>query len=318
MKTGAWFGLLGGMTWAIDTLLIGIVLSSQLMMGDTSVLFLAPLVSTFLHDLLSSLWMMIFLIMKGKLNLTVSKIRTRSGRFVMLGAILGGPIGMTFYVLGVQYLGASYTAAISAICPAMGAFFAFLFLKERLRLFNWIGLTTSMIFIMVLGLSTNGDAKSSFMGFLFVCICVISWSLEGVIYAYGVKNDEMTADEALQIRQWISALTYGIIIIPVFQGITFTFDVIRHFEFSLIALTSFIGTISYLLYYQSIKEIGPIKAMALNTTYSAWAVAFSILLLGTPFSWELTLCCMFILIGAMMAIMNPNARIKARLSSQFR
>ncbi len=50
MKRGAWFGLLGGITWAIDTILIGIVLSSQLMIENTSIIFLAPLISTFLHD----------------------------------------------------------------------------------------------------------------------------------------------------------------------------------------------------------------------------------------------------------------------------
>lgn len=251
------------------------------MMENTRILFLAPLVSTFLHDLLSSLWIMLFLIAKGKLKLTISKIKTRSGRFVMLGAIMGGPIGMTFYVLGVQYLGASYTAAISAICPAMGAFFAFVFLKERLKFFNWIGLTISIIFIMVLGLSNNnGDSKGSLIGFLFVCICVISWSLEGVIYAYGVKSDEMTADE-----------------------------VIQHSEFLIITLTALIGIASYLLYYQSIQLIGPVKAMALNTTYSAWTVGISILLLGTPFSWSLIICCIMIILGAIVTVMNPRYRI---------
>ncbi|HDR7001225.1 TPA: DMT family transporter [Bacillus cereus] len=319
MKRGAWFGLLGGITWAINTILIGIVLSSQLMIENTSIIFLAPLISTFLHDFLSSIWIMLFLTVKGNLILTFSKIKTSSGLFVILGAILGGPIGMTFYVLGIQYLGASYTAAISAICPATGAFFAFVFLKERLIFLNWIGLTISIIFIMVLGLSNNnGDSKSSLMGFLFVCICVISWSLEGIIYAYGVKNNELTAEEALLIRQLTSTLTYGILIIPLFNGITYTLEVVHHFEFTIIALTSLIGTASYFFYYQSIKEIGPIKAMALNTTYSAWAVVFSMLLLDTPFSWELIMCCTLILLGAILTIINPVTLIKLRFLIKFK
>lgn len=67
---------------------------------------------------------------------------------------------MTFYVLGFQYLGASYTAAISAISPATGTFFAFVFLKEHLKFLNCIGLTVNIIFIIVLGLSNNnGDSK---------------------------------------------------------------------------------------------------------------------------------------------------------------
>ncbi len=60
--------------------------------------------------------------LKGQLRTALSKLKTRSGRFVMLGALMGGPLGMTFYVLAVKYIGASYTAAISAIYPAVGAF----------------------------------------------------------------------------------------------------------------------------------------------------------------------------------------------------
>ncbi|MED2037645.1 DMT family transporter [Bacillus wiedmannii] len=307
MKKGTYFGLLAGIAWAVDTILIGMVLSSQLMMENKEVIFLAPLVSTFLHDFISSLWMMLFMMVRGKFKLTISKMKTKSGRFVMLGAIIGGPIGMTCYVLGVQFLGASYTAAISAICPAIGAFFAFIFLKERLSFINWIGLTISIIFIMILGLFNNsGCSKNCLIGFLFVCICVISWSLEVVIYAYGIKNDEMTAAEALQIRQFISALTYGGFIIPVFNSITFTLKVTQQFEFLMIALTALIGTTSYLLYYQSIKEIGPVKAMALNTTYSAWAVAISIIFLGTSFSWVLIICCLLVFLGAILTIVNPK------------
>lgn len=87
--------------------------------------------------------------------------------------------------------------------------------------------------------------KNSLMGFLFVCICVISWSLEEIIYAYGVKNNELTAEEAILIRQLISTLTYGIFIIPLFNGITYTLEGVHHIEFTIIALTSLIGTASY-------------------------------------------------------------------------
>lgn len=127
-----------------------------------------------------------------------------------------------------------------------------------------------------------------------------------MIYAYGIKNDEMTADGALQIRQFISTLTFGGFILPVFNSITFTLKVAQQFEFLMIALTALIGTTSYLLYYQSIKEIGPVKAMALNTTYSAWTVAISIIFLGTSFSWVLVICCLLALLGVIFTIVNPK------------
>lgn len=46
-----------------------------------------------------------------------------------------------------------------------------------------------------------------------------------------------------------------------------------------IALAALFATVSYLFYYRAISQIGASKAMALNITYSAWAVVISIVFL---------------------------------------
>lgn len=43
-----------------------------------------------------------------------------------------------------------------------------------------------------------------------------------------------------------------------------------------IILAGLFATISYLFYYKAISQIGASKAMALNVSYSAWAVVISI------------------------------------------
>ena len=45
----------------------------------------------------------------------------------MLGALLGGPVGMTGYLLAIKYLGPAYTAIISSLYPALGALLSYLF-----------------------------------------------------------------------------------------------------------------------------------------------------------------------------------------------
>lgn len=190
---GILYGAFSGFAWAVDTILIGIVLSSAIMMETKQVIFLAPLVSTFLHDFMSAMWMMIYMAMKGKLTTVLSKLKTRSGLFVVFGALLGGPLGMTFYVLAVKYIGASYTAAISAIYPASRSFFAFMFLKERLRSWNWLGLIVSMAGITILGFAgVSNSTESYILGFVFALICVLGWGLECVICAYGMKDNEVS------------------------------------------------------------------------------------------------------------------------------
>ncbi|CAM4064746.1 lic-1 operon protein [Bacillus manliponensis] len=310
---GAFYGLFSGFAWAVDTVLIGIVLSSQLMLSTETVIFLAPLVSTFLHDFMSSLWMMVYMSMRGQLKTALSKMKTRSGRFVMLGALLGGPVGMTCYVLAVKYIGASYTAAISAIYPAIGAFFAFLFLKDRLRLPNWIGLVISIVSIFLLGFTGEGFTSENFaLGFMFALICTVGWGLECVICAYGMKDDEVSPEEALQIRQLVSAGTYGLFILPVFGGHFLTVDVIMSMEFLLIIFIALVGTASYVFYYKAIYQIGPTRAMAMNITYAAWAVVISVVVLGTPFSWKLMICCAAILIGSILTVADPDELKKTK------
>ena len=69
---------------------------------------------------------------RGRLKDTLAALKTRSGKVVIAGALLGGPIGMTGYVLAINNIGAAYTAIISAFYPAVGAFLSFLLLKEKM------------------------------------------------------------------------------------------------------------------------------------------------------------------------------------------
>ncbi|MDF2858175.1 MAG: lic operon protein [Neobacillus sp.] len=303
---GTYFGLFSGFTWALDTVLIGMVLSSTLLVSTEQIIFLAPLVSTFFHDLLSSFWMMIYMTIRGEFKVPFKKIFTRSGRFVMLGALLGGPIGMTGYVLAVKYLGASLSASISAIYPAIGAFFAFFLLKDRLTIKNWIGLFISILFIFLLGFSGGTPSPSYILGFTFILFCIFGWGMECVILAYGMKDDEISPEQALQIRQLVSSVTYAVLILPLFKAYPIVGEVIVSREFFLIALIALSGTASYVFYYKAIYTLGPTRAMALNITYSAWAIILSFFILGTPITAKLVIFSIMILIGSIITVASPE------------
>jgi drug/metabolite transporter (DMT)-like permease len=303
---GTYFGLISGFTWALDTVLIGMVLSSTLLVSTEQIIFLAPLVSTFFHDLLSSFWMMVYMTIRGEFKVPFKKIFTRSGRFVMLGALLGGPIGMTGYVLAVKYLGASLSASISAIYPAIGAFFAFFLLKDRLTIKNWIGLFISILFIFLLGFSGGAPSPSYILGFSFILLCIVGWGMECVILAYGMKDDEISPEQALQIRQLVSAATYAVLILPFFKAYPLVGEVIVSSEFFLIALIALSGTASYVYYYKAIYTLGPTRAMALNITYAAWAIILSFFILGTPITAKLVIFSIMILVGSIITVASPE------------
>ncbi|MBQ9012696.1 MAG: EamA family transporter, partial [Bacilli bacterium] len=126
------------------------------------------------------------------------------------------------------------------------------------------------------------------------------WSLESVICAYGMKDDEINPEQALQIRQLVSGITYGIIIIPIISGIELTKTVMVSNILPLIIITALIGTLSYIFYYRAIDSIGPVKATGLNVTYSIWSIIFDVLFVGSQITLKLVICAILIIIGSTM------------------
>lgn len=306
-KRGVIYGFLSGITWALDTVLIGKILTAAIFVSTKQAILLAPLVSTFLHDAASSFWVSGYFSLKGELKRTLAKVKTKSGMFVMLAALLGGPLGMTFYVLAIKYLGSSYAAAFSSVYPAVGAFFAFLFLKDRLLLKNWFGLLMSIIFIILLGYSSDNLTSPNFLlGMLFIVLCIISWGLESVVVAYGMKDGEITPEQSLLLRQFVSAFVYGLVILPVFNGWSLTIEVLTNREFLFLALVALAGSLSYLFYYISIRDIGPTRAMGLNISYSAWAIFLGFLLFGEPLSLQLLFYSFMIIFGSVLSVAEEN------------
>ncbi len=274
-------GLLGGLLWGLDTVIIGIALSTSTFVSTSQAIFLAPFISTFLHDAFSMILLWFNMIIKKETNNMKKALKTKSGKFIMLGALLGGPIGMTGYVNAIKYIGPGYTAILSALFPAVGAILSAIFLKEKLNKNQIIGLIIAII--GVIGLSytpQNINITHPFLGFFFAILCILGWASEAVIVAYGMKDPNISDENALQIRQSISALFYGLVIITSMKAWPLTINVVQSKTIYIIFLAALFGTTSYLCYYKAIHQIGAAKAMALNITYCAWSLVFSLLLLN--------------------------------------
>lgn len=295
------YGLMSGVLWGLDTVLLGIALAMTPFVSSEQAIFLAPFVSTFLHDFFSSIWMLIYTAFKKELGKTLKAAQTRSGRVIMLGALLGGPVGMTGYLLAIKYIGPAYTAIISSLYPAIGALLSYIFLKENMKPMSILGLFMSILGIILLGYAPGGEVANLGLGFGFAVLCVVGWASEAVICAYGMKEDEITPEQSLQVRQLTSAVTYGFLIIPVVKGISFTMGVLPTTATAIILLTALAGTTSYVFYYKGIHKIGATKAMSLNITYSAWSIIFGIILLGNSVDLKSVICCIMIMIGSTMA-----------------
>lgn len=299
------YGLLSGFLWAFDTTILGIALGMAPFMDTPTALALAAVVSAAIHDVFCAIWMFVYMGVRGRLKDTLAALKTRSGKVVIIAALLGGPIGMTGYLIAIDNIGAAYTAMISAFYPAFGAVMAMIFLKEKMTVGQIIALFVALLGVMGMGTATLGSDEigNPVLGLAGAAACVIGWGSEAVICAWGMRDDAVDNETALQIRETTSALVYMIVVLPIFGAWVFTASIIPTSATAVVALAALMGTASYLSYYKGISIIGAAKCTPLNITYSVWAVILAIFLGSFPGPLEIV-CCIIIFAGSVLAASN--------------
>ena len=164
-------GILAGVTWALETIILGVALAMNPFIGTERAVFLAPFVSTFLHDACSAIFSCLYNGVRGNLPQLWKALKTKGGRAVALAAVIGGPVGMTGYVLSVANMGASIGAVASAIFPAIGAVLAYFFLKEKMQWYRWIFLILTLLGVYGLSYSPEINITNFWLGFVGTLMC---------------------------------------------------------------------------------------------------------------------------------------------------
>lgn len=309
VREGYSLGMLSGMTWGLDTVLISVILSIAPFSSSAILVVSGVFVCSFIHDTFAAMWMTLFWGFRKRIKLLASKIKTRDGLFCVLGAILGGPIGMSFYVLAIKNAGPAYTAIIASCYPALGVTLAGIILKEKTSIKGYLGLLICLFGISLLSFEPCESALSSsvYMGILFAIISALGWALESVVCAYGMKRGNVTPEMALAIRELSSSIVYGSLVIPLFcGGYSGVIEVASSISIFWLLLVALIGVISYLTWYKSIDTIGASRAISLNVTYSFWTILFSVLLFDGTFSIKILICSLLIMGGVALAVGNPR------------
>lgn len=296
------FGVMSGVLWGLDTVVLGVALAlAPYACGGA--LGAAATAGSFLHDAFCACWLFLYMLARGRLSDTLCALRTRGGLVVICGALLGGPIGMTGYVLAINNIGPAYTAVISTFYPAFGALLSFLLLGERMRGGQLVALFVALLGVMAMGTVSAGDAPAgnALVGLAGAMLAVVGWGSEAVLCAWGMRDDALNNETALQIRETASALTYAVVVLPLLGVWHFTASAAPSVATGVVALSGLAGASSYLFYYRAISQVGAARAMALNVSYSAWAVAFSFLLQGSVPSVDTLVCCVVVLAGTTLA-----------------
>lgn len=274
-------GMFAGIMWALETVILGMALNMDFITSSKEGASLAPFICTFLHDTCSAIFLWIYVLVRGERKEVVKVFKSPDFKWLVAASAIGGPIGMTGYVLAVNHLGASIGALTSAIYPAIGSVLAYIFLKQHLKRHQWFFLALTLLGVLGISYSPGVHIGNFQLGILGAFMCAFGWGTEGVVLSKCMKNDDVKSRYALLFRQSTSGVIYGLLIIPVIGGMKFTsrFFLAEHVRvLVIIGLAALCATISYLFYYKTIARKGVAKAMALNITYTVWSVFFSVLI----------------------------------------
>lgn len=276
--------LLSGIFWGADTSFMGYYFSIY------SIYFAVPLMLpifiTFIHDMVSVLLINISILVTGRFNSVIEDIKKAKSKYIWFGSLLGGPIGMCSFILAIEYTGPTITAIISSIYPAVGLFFAYIFLKEKRKPYQVVALFIAIAFIIALGFIDEGHTNRSIIGIIFALVCACAWGSEAVLCSYGMKSGEISNLSAICIRQNLSMITYGTLMTLYFIFFHYGESIDFNSSLAYIGMAAIFGSTSYYCYYRALATIGVSRAMALNISYTAFSAIFAYLFFGVTLTFS--------------------------------
>ena len=153
-------------------------------------------------------------------------------------------------------IGAGYTAISSSFYPAFGTLMAVLLLKEKITPGRVVALIVALAGIIAMGyLSADTTVTGDpIIGLLGALAAVFGWGSEAVLCAWGMRDDAVDNETALQIRETTSALVYLIVVLPIFGAWAFTWNAIPNLGTAVVALAALAGTCSYPVSYTHLNR----------------------------------------------------------------
>lgn len=317
------YAFLSGFLWGIDTALLAVLTAFLNYNNSTNSVIFVGILGALLHDAVCAIFMWIYISTRKKWHKTLEILnKPRILALIIVGSLLGGPLGMSGYVLAASNIGAGYAAAISAFYPAVGTVLSALILRERLSAAKYAAFALALIAVSALGyFSCAQDAQSStnsntILGLAGAILSVVGWGSEAVVCAWATRQKSIDDEIILHIRQTTSAFAYVIIAIiaivsSVFvsstgsstgisagleSSISLNTSSLQAFKIAGMAIiVGLLGVSSYLCYYRGIAKVGASRAMAANVTYAAWSMIVTAIISCTMPSVLAWICCITIM-----------------------
>ncbi|MBM7712342.1 DMT family transporter [Enterococcus xiangfangensis] len=295
-------GLISGLTYGVYSTLVMIASGFDPLVSAAGFLA-APFVCSGLNDLFAGIWLLFYNAKQGRLKELVRTLKTKPGKLLVVGFLLGGPIANGAYLVGLAMAGA-YAIPISATCSLFGALFAWIFLKQRPTKRVVFGMVLCVFGAIIINWVAPEGTPNFTMGIICALIAAVAWGLEGVFSSFG--GAMIDTDVAVNLRELISGLVVLILIVPLVGGMKLLGSTLTAgIPIIWLVLSGLSAAVSFVCWYKANSMVGTAIGMSLNVTYAFWGVLFCVLFLGQTLTTTIVLGSIIIVLGAIIVTMNP-------------
>ncbi|CAM3500059.1 hypothetical protein [Parendozoicomonas haliclonae] len=339
-KRGVSIALTSGITYGLYTAFMTYAMSQGIWsdwyganttgLSAFAVIYLLGALGAAVTDTSSAVWAFSITAARGRIGDFFRTIKTKPGKVMVVGALFGGPIASTAYVIGLQMAG-SIIVPISALCPAIGAIIARFLFKQPLTMRILAGIAICFLAsLLIASTSLGGDAPEGMaLGLVFGFIAAIGWGFEGCVCGYGTSM--IDSEVAITIRQVTSGLSNLIILVPIFgmmsgDGMTLSLVTQAFTDSSMLwfAVAGFFAYLNFMLWYKGNGMCGAALGMSCNGAYSFWGPLCCWVILGIFFGidgWEMQPIAWFsavlMVAGIVTIAMNPLDLFKKKEAVQY-
>lgn len=253
-----------------------------------------------INDTVSAVWCLLLAARSGKVRDIRGSLFSRPGLLIVLGGLSGGLVAAVCSIVALMMAG-GISAAITALCPAVGAILSRILYKQKLNLRMIVGILICFGCAVVIGGTTLGDISGkATLGCIIAFIAAVAWGVEGCIAGQGTVLVDY--EIGIVIRQFTSGLSNLLILVPIICVIaSFTVDTtgvsgnlygylvggaITSGAIVWFIVSGFFANPAYSLWYKGNAMCGTALGMTCNALYSFWVPFMMMVVCGWIMGWD--------------------------------
>lgn len=205
--------------------------------------------------------------------------KVKSSRYVLLSALVAGPLATACVTVSVPLCGSTYSNCICALTPILTAIAAAIFLKEKIGARIIIGILIAVVGVIVAGFEPPEGVNSFYLGIIIALFAPIGYTAEAMISTHVMDVSEPL--EVCGLYRMIGAgiMEFAIVLIiclitgnvswiAIAFGQIFSNPVLIVF----VAITAMLMAIQYGTSYIANNYSGPARASAVVWSTPVWSI----------------------------------------------